>query len=61
LPGIYFFKVASGSSTMAINMKQRFRLFRRGRGKYSSENTTTGKQKNLGTLNKQDAQRQTEP
>jgi integrase len=42
---------------MSIEMKQRYRLFRRGWGIYYCEDTQTKKQETLGTSNKQDAQR----
>ena len=42
---------------MRSEMKQRYRLFRRGWGVFYCEDTQTGKQETLGTSNKQDAQR----
>ena len=43
--------------TVSTEMKQRYRLFRRGWGTYYCEDTQTGKQETLGTSNKQEAQR----
>ena len=48
---------ALGSSTVSTDMKQQFRLFRRGWGTYYVEDTSTWKQESLHTRNKQDAQR----
>jgi integrase len=44
-------------TTVSTEMKQRYRLFRRGWGTYYCEDTQTGKQESLGTRSKQDAQR----
>ena len=44
-------------ATVSTELKQRYRLFRRGWGTYYCEDTQTGKQVTLGTSNKQEAQR----
>ena len=48
---------ALGSSTVSTDMKQQFRLFRRGWGTCYVEETSTGKQETLHTRSKLDAQR----